>query len=143
LLVFIVFFCLFGGLKKYFTINTHAIKATNNNKITYIHDDDLSFLIELNKTLLIDCRDESLYLLKHARGSLNITLKMIEDDPVGVRNRIFNERKQKLVIYCSGNMCDTSSKVATYLAFTNLDVRVYKAGWHTLKNVVEYESVDP
>lgn len=39
-------------------------------------------------------------------------------------------------------MCDTSSKFVTYLAFTNLEVRVYKAGWHTLKNVVEYESVD-
>lgn len=142
-LVFGAFSYLLGGFTNNFPVNTNAIKEINCNKITYIAENELSFVSELNKTILIDCRDESLYLLKHAKGSLNITLKMIEDDPVGVRNRIFNENKQILVIYCSGNMCDTSSKVADYLAFTNLDVRVYRAGWHTLKNVVEYDSVYP
>jgi rhodanese-related sulfurtransferase len=111
-----------------------------NNGITVLCEDDLSFLENLDEILLVDCRESLVYNIKHVKDSVNVRLCDVESNPVAIRNLIIASGKKKVVLFCSGNQCDTASRIAPYLAFMNLDIRIYTGGWHIIKNVATLES---
>ena len=99
-----------------------------------IEDENLDFLMDKD-TLLVDSRSTESFDSSNFPCSVNITSTMIKYDPSEVMKILNSRQYKRIVIYCYGNTCDTSSTVARYLVYTGKDIAVYKPGWQTIRNL--------
>lgn len=103
------------------------------NEICILSEDQINFVYDSN-VLLIDARTPESYKKKHYPNSINITGNMVKTKPKEIM-KILNENKFKeIVIYCSGNSCDTSNLIAQHLVYTGHKISVYPMGWTVLQH---------
>lgn len=104
--------------------------SEKQDDITYVSLEVLQNVIQSkSKILLIDGRSESAYHRGHIPGAVNI--------PYIQRDYFFKKlladvaRETPIIVYCSGENCNTSVKLARSLSgkFGFIHVRVFEGGW--------------
>lgn len=121
---FLVFFLFLISCNKTGSKEIYLVVEMEAQQVDFLTDE---------KTLLVDSRSVQAFNSSHYPTSVNITSNMIKNSPTEVM-KVLNSRKyNRIVVYCYGNSCDTSSLVARHLVYTGKDVCVYKAGWENIK----------
>lgn len=115
-----------------FLISCNKTGGKENYSVVEIEALQVDFLTD-EKTLLVDSRTTEAFNSSHYPTSVNITSNMIQNSPTEVM-KVLNSRKyNRIVVYCYGTSCNTSSLVARHLVYTGKDVCVYKPGWEKIK----------
>jgi len=133
--LFVAVFSVFVLLSGIYQINfTNGIPKNEKYKIVELADDDVEFLEDEN-ILKVDCRGHNSFRARRLKGSINISIKDVVENPDKVLAALNASGKTKICLYCGGSACDVASDVANYLVYTGYEVSVYRPGWPIIREL--------
>jgi rhodanese-related sulfurtransferase len=98
--------------------------------VSTISLDEFRQIVQSKSELILDARDSLYYRQGHVPGSLNLSRDNFGHDYLRLRSMLEKDKKNPIVVYCSGGTCHDSKMVAQALlglGFTN--VRIFPGGW--------------
>ena len=92
--------------------------------------EDFQRYVKEKKGLVLDARPEIFHRLGHVPGAISFPREDFDGAYARMRWRLESDRKQLLLVYCSGATCEDSQMVADGLAKLGYRrVYVFKGGW--------------